>query len=41
MYFLQVNDTFHNAVIMIHDVIESANILPYTAIFMFDGVRKK
>ena len=35
MHFLRVND----AVSMIHDVITTANLFPYTAKFMFDGVR--
>ena len=39
MHFLQVNDTFHEAVNMIHDVITTANLFPYTDQFMFVGVR--
>ena len=39
MYFLRVNVTFHDAVIMIHDVISTANPFPDTAKFMFVGVR--
>ena len=37
MHSLQVNVTFYNAVNMIHDVMTTANIFPYTAKFMFDG----
>ena len=37
--FLRVNVTFYDAVIMIHDVITTAILCPYTAKFMFDGVR--
>ena len=32
---LWVNVTFYDAVNMIHDVIRSANLFPYTAKFMF------
>ena len=39
MHFLRVNVTFYDAVNMIHDVILTANLFPYTAKFMFDGVR--
>ena len=39
MHFLQVNVTFYDAVNMIHEVITTANSLPYTAKFMFVGVR--
>ena len=39
MHFLLVNVTFHDAVHMIHDVIETAYAFPYTAKFMFVGVR--
>ena len=38
MHFLQVNITFYEAVNMIH-VIITANPFPYTAKFMFVGVR--
>ena len=38
MHFLRVNVKFHDAVNMIHDVIRTANPLPYTAKFMFAGV---
>ena len=39
MHFLLVNVTFYDAVNMIHDVITTANLFPYTAKFMFDCVR--
>ena len=39
MYFLRVNVTFYDAVNVIHDVITKANSIPYTAKFMFVGVR--
>ena len=39
MHFLPVNVTFHDAVNMIHDVIKTANPFPYTAKFMFVGVK--
>ena len=39
MHFLRVNVTSYDAVNMIHDVIRPANIFPYTAIFMFVGVK--
>ena len=39
MYFLRVNVMFNNAVNMIHDVIKTAYPFPYTAQFMFVGVR--
>ena len=39
MHFLLVNVTFYDAVNMIHDVITKANPFPYTAKFMFVGVR--
>ena len=38
-FFLRVNVTFFDAVNMIHDVITTANPFPYTAKFMFVGVR--
>ena len=37
--FCAVNGTFYHAVSMIHEVITTANPFPYTAKFMFDGVR--
>ena len=39
MHFLRVNVTFYYAVNMINDVITTANPYPYTAKFMFIGVR--
>ena len=39
MHFLQVNARFHEAVNVIHDVITTADPIPYTAKFMFGGVR--
>ena len=39
MHFLWVNVTFIDAVNMIHDVISTANLYPYTAKFTFDSVR--
>ena len=39
MHFLLVNVTFYDAVKVIHDVITKANPFPYTAKFMFVGVR--
>ena len=39
MQFLQENVTFYDAVNMIHDVIATANSFPYTAKFIFVGVR--
>ena len=39
MHFLRVNVPFHDAVIMINDVIRTANLFPHTAKFMFDRVR--
>ena len=39
MHFLQVNVTFYDVVNMIHDVITTHNPFPYTAKFMFIGVR--
>ena len=39
MHFLRVNVTFCDAVNMIHDVITTPNPFPYTAKFMFVGVR--
>ena len=40
MHFLLVNVTFYDAVNVIHDVITTANPIPYTANFMYVGVRK-
>ena len=37
--FLRVNVTFYDAVNIIRDVITTANPFPYTAKFMFVGVR--
>ena len=37
MHFVRVNVKFYDAVNMIHDVITTAYIFPYTAKFMFDG----
>ena len=39
IHFLRVNVTFYDAVNMIHDVISRPNPFPYTAKFMFVGVR--
>ena len=39
MHFLRVNITVNDAVNMIYDVITTANPFPYTAKFMFVGVR--
>ena len=39
MHFLWVNVTFYDAVNMINDVIRTANPFPYTAEFLFVGVR--
>ena len=36
---MRVNVTFYDAVNVIHDVITTANPIPYTAKFMFVGVR--
>ena len=38
-FFLRVNVTFYDAVNIIHDVITTPNPFPYTAKFMFVGVR--
>ena len=38
-FFLRVNATFYDAVNMIHDVITTANLFPYTDKFTFDCVR--
>ena len=37
--FLGVNVTFYDAVNVIHDVITTADAIPYSAKFMFDSVR--
>ena len=37
---MRVNITFYDAVNMIHDVITTANLFPYTVKFMFDSARK-
>ena len=39
MHFLRVYVTFYDAVNMIHHVITIANPFPYTAKFIFVGVR--
>ena len=39
MQFLRENFTFYDAVNMIHDVITTAKPFPYTAKFIFVGVR--
>ena len=39
MHFLPVNVMFYDTVSMIHDVITTANLFPYTAKFMFDCAR--
>ena len=39
MHFLLINVTFYDAVKMIHDIVSTAHLFPYTAKFMFDGVR--
>ena len=39
MFFVRGNVTFYDTVKMIHDVIKTANLFPYTAKFMFDGAR--
>ena len=39
MHILRVNVTFYDVVNIIHDVIRTANPFPYTAKFMFVGVR--
>ena len=36
---MRVNVTFYDAIDMIHDVITTANPFPYTAKFMFVGVK--
>ena len=39
MHFLRVNVAFYHAVNVIHDVIKTANLIPYTVKFMIVGVR--
>ena len=39
MLFLRVNITFYDAVNIMNDVITTTNPFPYTAKFMFVGVR--
>ena len=39
MHFLRVNITFYDAVNVIHNVITTANPIPYTVKFMFVGGR--
>ena len=39
MHFLWVNVMFYDAVNVIHDIITTANPFPYTAKFLFVGVR--
>ena len=39
MYFLRVNVKFYEAVNVIHDVITTPKPFPYTANFMFVGIR--
>ena len=41
MHFLRVNVAFYDAVNTIHDVITTAYPFPYTAKFMFVGLRNK
>ena len=41
MHFLRVNVTFYDAVNVIHDVMKTSSVFPYTAKFMFVGVRNK
>ena len=38
-FFLRVNVTFYDAVNVIHDVITTREPFPYTAKFMFVGIR--
>ena len=38
MHYLRVNVTFYDAVNVIHDVIRTANPIPYTVKFVFVGV---
>ena len=39
MHFLRVNVAFYDAINLIHGVIATANPFPYTAKFIFVGVR--
>ena len=39
MEFLRVTVTFYDAVSVIHDVVTTADKIPYAAKFLFDGVR--
>ena len=39
MHFLWINVTFYDVVNMIHDVIKTENLFPYTVKFMFVAVR--
>ena len=39
MRFFRVNVIFYDAVNIIHDVVKTLNPFPYTAKFMFVGVR--
>ena len=39
IFLVQVNVTFYDAVSVIHDLIITADPIPYTAKFMFEGVR--
>ena len=39
MHFLRVNVTLYDGVNMIHDANSTAGPIPFTAKFMFDGVR--
>ena len=38
--YLRVHVTFYDAVNMIHDVIRTSNPFPYSAKFMFVGIKK-
>ena len=40
MHFLRVNVAFYDTVNMLHDVITTADLISYTAKFMFDGNNK-
>ena len=40
MHYLRENVTFCDAVNIIHDIIRKANPFPYTAKFMFVGVKR-
>ena len=41
MHILRVNVTFYDTVNIIHGIIPTPNPFPYTAKFMFAGVRNK